>query len=114
AISALALSIFIFWKSRDRAIQGAALCAATLLVSPYMFFYDFPLLLVGAAMLGAPRTRFEIISLVFAWAAGLSLPLGYVQPAPLCPLAAWLVLLAAALRVSAEAYPTRKAQAPAR
>lgn len=113
AIAAVGLAIWIFWKSRDRAVQGAALCAATLLASPYMFFYDFALLGVSAALLGAPRNRFEIISLVFAWAAGLSLPFGYLQPVPLCPLSAWLVLLAVARRAHGATYPTKTELAPA-
>jgi hypothetical protein len=74
---------------------GAAMCAATLLMSPYLFFYDFTLLAVGAALLGAPRDRFELAALVLAWGAGLSIAVGYVAPLPLCPLAAWVVLIAA-------------------
>ena len=31
-------------------------------MSPYLFFYDFTLLAVGAALLGAPRDRFELIA----------------------------------------------------
>lgn len=110
SLTALAASAWVFWKRRELAVQGAALCAATLLVTPYLFFYDFPLLAVGAALLGAPRNRFEIVALVFAWCAGLSLPIGYVVALPLCPLAAWLVLIAA-LRRRAESAAPRPAQA---
>ncbi len=110
ALAAVAMACWLFWKSRDLAVQGAALCAATLVASPYMFFYDYTLLLVGAALLGAPRNRFEIVALVFAWGAGLSLPFGYIQPVPLCPIAAWLVLLAALMRARNAA--THPAPAP--
>lgn len=106
ALAALALSGWIFARGGERAAQGAALCAATLLISPYLFFYDFTLLGVGAALLGAPRNRFEWAALVLAWSAGLSLALGYLAPLPLCPLAAWCVLLSATLRTgSAVARP---------
>jgi hypothetical protein len=113
AVAAAALALWLF-RSGKLDVSGAALCAATLLTSPYLFFYDFTLLAVGAALLGAPRDRFELTSLALAWAAGLSLPLGYLQPLPLCPLSAWLVLLAAARRVRAEAHPMRRTQAPPR
>ncbi|MBN8605436.1 MAG: DUF2029 domain-containing protein [Caulobacterales bacterium] len=103
ATGALIAAIICF-RSGERTTQGAALCAATLLVSPYLFFYDFTLLAVGAALLGAPRDRFETIAAVFAWGAGLSLALGYIAPLPLCPLAAWLVL-AAALKRAGSAAP---------
>src|SRR5690606_18937305 len=95
-----------------RNIAGAALCAATLLISPYLFFYDFTLLAVGAALLGAPRNRFELLALILAWGAGLSLPLNYLAALPLAPVAAWLILLASARRALGAAYPTRKTPAP--
>ncbi len=91
--------------------QGAAMCAATLLVSPYLFFYDFTLLAVGAALLGAPRDRFELAAAVLAWGAGLSIAVGYVALLPLCPLAAWVVLIAAFRRrgsVAAHPAPARR------
>jgi|CXWL01.1.fsa_nt_gi hypothetical protein len=107
AIAALALAA---WSLRrgDWRTQGASLCAATLLISPYLFFYDFTLLAMGAALLGAPRDRLETAALVFAWGAGLSLPIGhFLAPLPLCPMAAWLVLLSATQRVrSCQSRPT--------
>jgi hypothetical protein len=92
------------------AAQGAALCAATLLMSPYLFFYDFTLLAVGAALLGAPRDRFELVAAVLAWSAGLSIALGYLAPLPLCPLAAWAVLTAAFRRRGSAAPRSAPAQ----
>ena len=82
----------------ERGLHSAALCAATLLMSPYLFFYDFTLLLLGAAMLGAPRDRFELAAAVLAWGAGLSVAVGYVVMLPICPAAAWAVLIAALRR----------------
>ena len=102
AMGALIVAIFCF-RSAERTTQGAALCAATLLVSPYLFFYDLTLLAAGAALLGAPRDRFETIAVVFAWGAGLSLALGYIAPLPLCPVAAWLTLAAAFKRARSAA-----------
>jgi hypothetical protein len=97
ALIALFIAARVF-RYRDRAVAGAALCAATLIVLPYSFFYDFTLLAVGAALLGAPRTRLEYAAAIAAWCAGLSLPLSYALPLPYCAAAAWLVLLAASAR----------------
>lgn len=100
ACAAIAASAFVFLRARraasprvDTATAGAALCAATLLISPYLFFYDFTLLAIGAALLGAPRDRLELAAAVLAWSAGLSIALGYLAPLPLCPLAAWMALI---------------------
>lgn len=113
AALALALALWLFGRA-DRSVAGAALCAATLLISPYLFFYDFTLLAVGAAMLGAPRNRFELLALILAWGAGLSLPLNYLAALPLAPAAAWLILLASVQRARGATYPTRKTPAPPR
>lgn len=102
AVSALIVSTWIFRRG-DRALGGAALCAATLLMSPYLFFYDFTLLAVGAALLGTPRDRLELVALIAAWSAGLSLPLSYLAPLPYCTTAAWLVLLVALRRARSAA-----------
>lgn len=109
AIAALILACRTFLRG-DRITAGAALCAATLIALPYVFFYDFTLLAVGAALLGIPRTRLEMTAAIAAWSAGLSLPLSYVMPLPYCTAAAWLVLLAASAR--AESVAPRQAPAP--
>ncbi|PZO49562.1 MAG: hypothetical protein DCF16_14390 [Alphaproteobacteria bacterium] len=99
----LALRVFL---TKDRVASGAALCAVTLIALPYCFFYDFTLLAVGAAVMGAPCTRLELAAAVAAWSAGLSLVLSYVAPLPYCALAAWLLLAAASVRArSAAAQP---------
>jgi hypothetical protein len=102
AFIALLAALFVFRRG-DVGAQGAALCAATLLVLPYSFFYDFTLLAVGAAILGAPRSRFEATAFVLAWSAGLSLVLGYVVQLPLGAIAAWCVLVSAVLRTRSAA-----------
>jgi hypothetical protein len=91
AVAAIGATALIF-RSGDRALGGAALCAATLLISPYLFFYDFTLRAVGAALLGAPHDRLELAAQIAAWSAGLSLVLNYAAPLPYCAGAAWLVL----------------------
>ncbi len=102
---ALVIACIVFRRS-ERTTAGAALCAATLIVLPYSFFYDFTLLAVGAALLGVPRTRLDYAAAIAAWSAGLSLPLSYVLPLPYCAAAAWLVLIAASVRArSAASHP---------
>jgi hypothetical protein len=97
AVAGVVLACLLF-RGGDRAIAGAALCAATLLVSPYLFFYDFTLLLIGAALLGPPRTFLDYAAAMFAWGAGLTVAIGETIALPICPLAAWLVLGAAFMR----------------
>jgi hypothetical protein len=106
ALAAVLIAAWLFRRGGD--VAGAALCAATLLVSPYLFFYDFTLLAVGAALLGAPRDRLELCAVVLGWSAGLSLPLGYLAPIPLGALAAWSVLIAAIRRAgNAPSHPAQ-------
>ncbi|MGD9979010.1 MAG: glycosyltransferase family 87 protein [Hyphomonadaceae bacterium] len=97
AVGAVVVSCLLFRKT-DAGAAGAALCAATLLFSPYLFFYDFTLLLIGAALLGAPRSRLDLAAAIFAWGAGLTVAVGEYVALPVCPLAAWLVLGAAFMR----------------
>jgi Glycosyltransferase family 87 len=105
AVAGVLLACVLFRKG-DVAVCGAALCAATLLVSPYMFFYDFTLLLIGAALLGVPRTPLELAAAIFAWGAGLTVAIGEYIALPICPAAAWLVLGAAFMRArSADVHP---------
>ncbi|MEZ5960942.1 MAG: glycosyltransferase family 87 protein [Hyphomonadaceae bacterium] len=93
----------VVFRTKDVALSGAALCAATLLVSPYLFFYDFTMLLIGAALLGAPRTPLEYAAAIFAWSAALTVAIGAFIALPVCPLAAWLVLAVAFIRSRNEA-----------
>lgn len=102
ALSGVLLACSLF-RTKDIAISGAALCAGTLLVSPYLFFYDFTLLLIGAALLGAPRSALDYAAAIFAWGAGLTVAIGGYIALPICPLAAWLVLAAAFMRARSAA-----------
>lgn len=108
ALAGLVVAALVFLK-RDRITGGAALCAATLLLSPYLFFYDFLILAAGAALLGAPRDRLELLAAILAWGAGLTVAVGAYIALPICPLAAWLILLVAARR--AEIWGPRLAPA---
>jgi hypothetical protein len=108
AVLALAAACWIFLKGDWRA-QCAAFCAASLLMSPYLFFYDFALLGVGAACLGAPRNRLEFIAEALAWASAYTVALGPFAGFPLCPIAAWSVLLVALRRTLAAKAPAETA-----
>ncbi len=102
AVGGLILACVVFRKG-DLAVAGAALCAATLLISPYLFFYDFTLLLIGAALLGAPRSPLELAAAIFAWGSGLTVAIGDYIALPICPTAAWLVLIVARQRAGSAA-----------
>ena len=110
AVLAFGAALWVFTRKVDWRVQGAALCSATLLLSSYLFFYDFVLLGVAAALLAPPRNKFETTAMVFAWLAGMSVAFSYAIPLPLCPFSAWLVLIAAILRARSEA--SRLAPAP--
>jgi hypothetical protein len=107
ALAAVAVAGWIFLRRDAREAQGATLCAATMLISPYLFFYDATLLAAGAALLGLPRDRYETFAFVVAWSAGLSVASGAIVALPLCPIAAWIVLIAAFRRARAAMNPTR-------
>lgn len=99
ALAALVTASIVF-RAGDRSAAGAALCAATMLMSPYLFFYDATLLALGGALLFQPRDRVESIAIAAAWLAGLSLAVGQIITLPIVPIAAWLVLIAALRRVT--------------
>ncbi len=109
SVAALGSACWVFVNGA-RNHQGAALCAATLLFSPYLFFYDFTLLGLAVALLGAPRDRVELGVAIIAWGAGLSLAVGYLAPIPLCAVAAWLVLLTTIRRIRIGARRSSLAQ----
>jgi hypothetical protein len=109
ALAALFAAALVFTRNNN-ASSAAALCATTLLISPYLYFYDVTLLAAGAALLGAPRDRFELSAQILAWSAGLTLALGALVTLPLAPFAAWVVLFAAMRRAGIAA--SRPAPAP--
>lgn len=103
AVLAFGAALWVFTRKVDWRVQGAALCSATLLLSSYLFFYDFVLLGLAAALLAPPRNKFETAAMVFAWLSGMSVAFSYAIPLPLCPFSAWLVLIASILRARSEA-----------
>lgn len=111
AAAGLAAMILI-WRRADTRLAIAALCAATMLLSPYLFFYDSTLLALGAALLGAPRDRLELGALISCWGAGLSLALGQILSLPLCPLAASLLLYACMKRGPSPGASTTQVSGP--
>lgn len=111
AVAAFGAALWVFTRKVDWRVQGAALCSATLLLSSYLFFYDFVLLGLAAALLAPPRNKFETAAMVFAWLSGMSVAFSYAIPLPLCPFSAWLVLIAAILRArSAASRPAPEPQ----
>lgn len=111
ALAGAGIACLVFLRG-DRITGGAAFCAATLLLSPYLFFYDFLILLVGVALLGAPRNRLEALGAVLAWGSGLTVAIGGYFAIPLCPIAAWVVLLNVARRAEIWAPPPAPALQP--
>jgi len=67
----LATAAFIAWlwrSGRDVSLKCAALCVATLLATPYLFLYDFPILSIAIAFLwrAQPFDRVEMIILLLS------------------------------------------------
>ncbi len=104
AAAALLLSILI-WRRGDTNASGAALCAASLLISPYLFYYDTTLLGLGALMIARSKTtRLEQAGLSFAWIAAWASIL-FEANLPYCPLAAWALMAMATRRALTPAPP---------
>jgi alpha-1,2-mannosyltransferase len=101
AAAAVTICVLI-WRSRDDAASGAALAAATLLISPYLFFYDTLLLSISVALLARGKQgAWAIAVYVLAFAVGGAfLWVGRFITLPLCPAAAWAMLLLAYSRVT--------------
>ncbi len=65
----LAMAVFVAWlwrSKRSLALKNAGLCTAALLATPYLYFYDFPILAVAIAFLWRARafSRGETLLLV--------------------------------------------------
>jgi hypothetical protein len=103
ALAALALA-GVIWRRADANTSSAALCAATMLLSPYLFYYDATLLALAALMLARDgASRIEQYGFAFAWAAPLLALL--VGGFPFCAAAAWGVMALSARRAFAPAPP---------
>ncbi|HUO02333.1 MAG TPA: glycosyltransferase family 87 protein, partial [Rhizomicrobium sp.] len=87
-VLSLAMAGFTAWlwrNEKDLALRSAGLCAATLLVTPYLFLYDFPVLAVAIAFLWRARpfdgieTALPILSqLALAAFVVASIPTGFI------------------------------------
>lgn len=106
ALAAVSICVLI-WRRGDMAASGAALAAGTLLISPYLFFYDALLLSVSVALLArGPQSRAAIAIYSFAFLVGvLVLWVGRYLTLPFCPAAAWALLLLALARVTRTETP---------
>lgn len=98
----LVLAAFIAWlwrSERSLALKCAGLAAGTLLATPYLYFYDFPVLSVAIAFLWRDRSfsRLEVIALV---ASQLLMAAFMVVRAPMGFAAAILVLAVIAVRAA--------------
>jgi hypothetical protein len=99
---------FVAWlwrNEKDASLRCAGLCAATLLATPYLFLYDFPVLSIAIAFLwrARPFDRTETILLLLSQLAiasflVVSMPTGFI--------AALLVLLVVARRAIGAAIRT--------
>jgi len=100
--SALASAIIaaMIWRRGDSSLSAAAFACATMLLSPYLFFYDETLILIAVAFLYPDaKSTSEKAWLAFAWGGGaLSLAAGKIMTIPICAIAAWALLLIAAAR----------------
>lgn len=98
AIAAAAVATLV-WRRGDAPASAAAFVCATLLFSPYLFFYDETLIIIAIAMLYREASPRESAWLAVAWAsAALSLAAGKVMTIPICTIVAWTLLLIAAAR----------------
>jgi arabinofuranan 3-O-arabinosyltransferase len=106
---------FIAWlwrNEKDNSLRCAGLCTATLLATPYLFLYDFPVLSVAIAFLWRARVfdRVEAILLLLSQLAIagfviLSIPTGFI--------AALLTLLVVARRAVSPSLRTAPLAQPA-
>lgn len=100
--SALAAAVIaaLVWRKGDARLSAAAFASATMLLSPYLFFYDETMLLIAvAALYATTMSTSEKAWLAFAWGAGaLSLAAGKIMTIPICAIAAWSLLAIAAGR----------------
>src|SRR5665213_2969061 len=101
---------FIAWlwrNEKDSSLRCTGLCAATLLATPYLFLYDFPVLSVAIAFLwrARPFDRTETILLLLSQLAIagfviVSIPTGFIAA-----LLTFLVVVRRAIRPSVRTAP---------
>lgn len=106
ALAAIAVAARIFLR-QDEMQAMAALPAATVLISPYLFFYDTLLLSLSVVALARGTLKpHEIAIFCFAFlVGGLALAVGYVFTPPLCWAACWSMLALTFFRPVESAAP---------
>lgn len=119
ALAAAVVVLVRIWRAQaEWPVKGAALCAASLMVSPYVFFYDMTVLGIGVALLVAQGRLDQIRPsepkvLALVWASPLlMLPLAGLG-VQIGALASWAVLVLAYSRVRSPQPRRRSAPSPA-
>jgi len=103
----LAMAGFTAWlwrTEKDVSLRCAGLCAATLLATPYLFLYDFPILSVAIAFLWRARP-FDRVETILLMASQLAIAGFLAVTAPMGLIASTLTLIVIARR----AIPVRSA-----
>jgi hypothetical protein len=111
----LAMAVFVAWlwrSSQSLALKSAGLCVAALLATPYLYFYDFPILAVAIAFLwrARPFGRGETLLLV---ASQLVMAAFMIVKAPMGFAGAILVLVVIAGRLLPPAFKAALQPRPA-
>jgi arabinofuranan 3-O-arabinosyltransferase len=111
----LVMAVFVAWLWRSHqplALKSAGLCVAALLATPYLYFYDFPILAVAIAFLwrARPFGRGETLLLV---ASQLVMAAFMIVKAPMGFAGAMLVLAVIAGRLLAPAFKAALQPRPA-
>jgi len=101
-VSTIAFVSWLWRSERPLALKCAGLCVATLLATPYLYFYDFPVLSVAIAFLWRDRafSRREVWMLM---ASQLAMAAFLLVDAPMGFAGALLALLAIGERIAGAA-----------
>jgi len=95
------LAVVVVWRRGPSLLAGALLASASMLISPYLFFYDLTALLVSIALIvravgWEALGLWERVAIAFAWIApGLLFTLGQLVPLPFAAVAAWGLIVVA-------------------
>jgi hypothetical protein len=106
---------FIAWlwrNEKDVSLRCAGLCSATLLATPYLFLYDFPVLSVAIAFLWRARP-FDRVETILLWLSQLAIAGFVIVSMPTGFIAALLTLLVVARRAVSPSLRTAPLAQPA-
>jgi hypothetical protein len=98
----LAMAMFVAWlwrSGRSFPLKCAGLCAASLMATPYLFLYDFPILALAVAFLWRERV-FDRIETALLVISQLAIALVLVVNAPMGLAASGLALFVVARRLA--------------